>query len=216
MQYRDMQMQVFNNFIKDFQEDEKSLLEEPEYIEKQKDIEKREREEMKRLEKQVFRKDQQEVEEAYANGNIKLVRDRIIKSISEGVLKQHKVLAKVQAQYAESEAVVQKKRQEITVSLNKKTLLSRLCNDLLEKNCELYLKHEQMLEEERIERQGLAANFGEQMKEVQVELDVQKTKRQAEITENGELRRQIQKAIDDYREKEANYRSKMESHGKVI
>jgi hypothetical protein len=34
-----------------------------------------------------------------------------------------------------------------------------------------------MLEEERQERLRLAANFNEQMKEVQVELDVQKSKR---------------------------------------
>lgn len=55
--------------------------------------------------------------------------------------------------------------------MNKKKLLERLCQDLLDKNCELYLKHEQMLEEERQERQRLAGNFNDQMKEVQVELD---------------------------------------------
>ena len=37
----------------------------------------------------------------------------------------------------------------------------------------------------------MAANFGEQMKEVQVELDEQKRKRQAEINENQELRNKI-------------------------
>lgn len=75
--------------------------------------------------------------------------------------------------------------------MKKKQLLQNLCNNLLEKNCELYLKHEQMLEEERRQRQQLAANFGDQMKEVQVELDEQKAKRQKEIDENGELRKQI-------------------------
>lgn len=68
--------------------------------------------------------------------------------------------------------------------MNKKNLLNNLCNGLLEKNYELFLKHEQMLEEERIQRQGLAANFGEQMKEVQLELDEQKKKRSEEIAEN--------------------------------
>ena len=75
--------------------------------------------------------------------------------------------------------------------MKKKTLLQNLCNNLLEKNCELYLKHEEMLDEERKQRQLLASNFGEQMKEVQVELDEQKAKRQKEIDENGELRKQI-------------------------
>jgi hypothetical protein len=58
---------VLNNFLKDFQEDEKALHDYGESgvpAEKQRDIEKREKEEVKRLEKQVFKKDQVEVEEA--------------------------------------------------------------------------------------------------------------------------------------------------------
>jgi hypothetical protein len=73
-----------------------------------------------------------------------------------------------------------------------------------------------MLEEERRQRQILASNFGEEMKEIQVELDKQKGQRQKEIDENGDLRKQIQSAIDIYREKEANYRAKMDNHGKLI
>jgi hypothetical protein len=182
---------VLNNFLKDFQEDEKALHDYGESgvpAEKQRDLEKREKEEVKRLEKQVFKKDQVEVEEAYANGNLKVLREKINKSITEGVVKQQKVLAKIQAMFAESEAIVSKKRQEIQTAINKKKLLEGLCHSLLDKNCELYLKHESMLEEERQERLRLAANFNEQMKEVQVELDVQKSKRQAEINENTELR----------------------------
>ena len=86
-----MQLNVLNNFLKDFQEDEKALHDYGESgvpAEKTRDIEKREKEEMKRLEKQVFKKDQVEVEEAYANGNLKLLREKINKSITEGVVKQ--------------------------------------------------------------------------------------------------------------------------------
>lgn len=94
-----MQFTVFNNFIKDFQEEEKALTidlsENVMVADKQKDIEKREREEFKRLEKLIFKKDQQEVEEAFANSNAKLLRDRISKTINEGILKQQKVLARV-------------------------------------------------------------------------------------------------------------------------
>jgi hypothetical protein len=50
-QYKEMQLAVFNNFLKDFQEDEKQLMQEPSFVEKERDIEKREREEIKRLEK---------------------------------------------------------------------------------------------------------------------------------------------------------------------
>ena len=49
-------MQVFNNFIKDFQEEEKSLKDEPNFGDRQKDFEKREKEEFKRLDK-IFKKD---------------------------------------------------------------------------------------------------------------------------------------------------------------
>lgn len=89
---------MLNNFLKDFQEDEKALHDYGESgvpAEKQRDIEKREKEEIKRLEKQVFKKDQVEVEEAYANGNLKLLREKINKSITDGVVKQQKVLAKI-------------------------------------------------------------------------------------------------------------------------
>lgn len=85
-----------NNFLKDFAEEEKSLLEEPAWlIEKHRDIEKREKEEMKRLEKQVFKKDAQEVDEAYANNNLKLLREKVLKSINENVVKQQKQLTKI-------------------------------------------------------------------------------------------------------------------------
>lgn len=73
-----------------------------------------------------------------------------------------------------------------------------------------------MLEEEREERQRLATSFGNQMKEVQVELDAQKMERNAEIDENSALRGKIQKAIEEYRKKEEQYKAKMDSHGKVI
>ena len=75
-----MQLGVLNNFLKDFQEDEKALIEYGENsvsLEKQRDIEKREKEELKRLEKTIFKKDHVEVEELYSNNNLKLLKDRI-------------------------------------------------------------------------------------------------------------------------------------------
>lgn len=59
----------------------------------------------------------------------------------------------------------------MSAALNKKNLLHSLCKGLLDKNYELYLKHETMLEDERTARQGLAAAFGDRMKDVQAELD---------------------------------------------
>ncbi len=90
-QYKNMQLQVYTNFVKDFEEEEKSLLldeSDPAFFtERQRDLEKREREEMKRLEKQVFKKEMLEVEEAYVNGNLKQLRERMMKSINENILK---------------------------------------------------------------------------------------------------------------------------------
>ena len=192
-QYKEMQMSVFTNFIKDFQEEEKSLTDQQHWDtlmqDKQRDIEKREREELKRIEKAVFKKDSQEVEEAYQNGNLKMLHARLSKTVSESIAKQLKVLARAQAQHQEMEAAVAKAKNDINIALNKKAMLNKLCMTLLDRNCELFGKHEQMLEEERAERQRLAASFGDQMKEVQVELDKQKEKRQEEIDENQALRK---------------------------
>jgi polyhydroxyalkanoate synthesis regulator phasin len=63
-------------------------------------------------------------------------------------------------------------------------MLANLCKGLLEKNYELYLKHESMLEEEKDERQKLAQNFQDQMREVTQELEIQKRKRVEELGEN--------------------------------
>ena len=99
--YKDMQMQIFTNFLKDFQDEEKNLLVEPNFVDKQKDIEKREKEEHRKLEK-LFKKDQVEVEEPYSNGNAKALRDRIGKTIQE-IQKQQKQLTKVQASHTQTE-----------------------------------------------------------------------------------------------------------------
>ena len=81
-------------------------------------------------------------------------------------------MTRAQASHAQAELAVVKAKKDIDLALMKKTMLNRLCMDLLDKNCELFLKHEQMLEEERLERQRLASSFGDQMKEVQEDLDV--------------------------------------------
>ena len=54
---------------------------------------------------------------------------------------------------------IEKVKGEVNVALKQKELLHKICFDLLEKNYELYLKHEEMLEVEKVERQSLAQNF---------------------------------------------------------
>lgn len=186
MNYKEMQLQIFRNFTKDFDEDEKNLKEEPSFTDRQKDYEKREKEEFKRLEK-VFKKDQQDMEEAHGSNNPKVLRDRMAKTILE-IQKQVKSLQRVQDSQKAVDAELNKVRNDIQTSLNKKQMLYNLCMALLDKNHDLYLQHESMLEEERVERQSLAANFQDQMKDVSTELEAQKVKRTLEITENQEVR----------------------------
>ena len=98
-----------------------------------------------------------------------------------------------------------KVREDVNKNLSKKNMLASLSKGLLDRNSELYLKHETMLEEEKEERQKLASNFSEQMKEVTHELEVQKLKRQEELQENQAIRLKIQEAINEYKKKEAVY-----------
>ena len=83
----------------------------------------------------------------------------------------------MQREHSEAEEHVEKAKADIQSTLKKKLMLNNLCMSLLDRNYDLFLKHEKMLEEERAERQRLANNFGDQMKEVQMELDEQKVKR---------------------------------------
>ncbi|CDW74702.1 UNKNOWN [Stylonychia lemnae] len=223
-QYKDMQLQIYNNFLKDFQDDEKTLLIEPahHFAEKLRDNEKREKEEFKKVEK-ILKKDAGEIEELYQNvsaqssnvNQLKAFRDRIAKTITE-ITKQQKSNAKQQQICSNQDQLVNKMKSEIQSSMNKKNMLANLCNGLLDKNYDLYMKHEQMLEDEKKQRQGLASQFQEQMSEVTKELEQQKQARGQELKENQEIRSKIQKAITDYKVKEEDYRSKMESHGKII
>lgn len=155
------------------------------------------------------------MEEAHSSNNPKVLRDRMAKTILE-IQKQVKSLQRVQGSHEAVEAELNKVRGEIQTSLNKKQMLYNLCMALLDKNHDLYLQHESMLEEERVERQSLAANFQDQMKDVSIELEAQKVKRTEEITENQEIRTLIQSAITDYKKKEESYRGKMDQHGKFI
>jgi len=93
LQYKTMQMEVFTNFIRDFEQEEKTVLDldlvnHVGLADKQRDIEKREREELKRLDKMVIKKELNEVEDVYNGGNAKALRDRIAKTINTTIYKQ--------------------------------------------------------------------------------------------------------------------------------
>jgi len=220
--YKQVQMEVLFKFVKDFEDEEKLMKKEPDLLlqERHKDFDKRDKEETKRIEK-LIKKEAGEVEELYHNtiasnpSSVKSLRDRVAKSISE-LLKQQKALEKVQGAVKLQEQGIDKVKADVATALKQKDMLHKICFDLLEKNYQLYLRHEEMLEEERKERQNLAAGFQDQMREVSLELEGQKKQREAELQENQEVRAKIQAAITDYKQREEAYRARMESHSKGI
>lgn len=75
---------------------------------------------------------------------------------------------------------------------------------------DLYLQHEIMLDDENKKRTQIAESFQEKMKGLSADLNTRKTERQSKFDTNQEVRDKIQKAIDDYKVKEEDYKKKME------
>ena len=67
---------------------------------------------------------------------------------------------------------------------------------LFEKNYQLYLKHETMLDEEKQRRQSLPDDFQGEMAKVQEVLNKQKEQRNVELEENKAIREKIRVAIE--------------------
>lgn len=83
-----MQLEIYSNFVKDWKEEEQALMEEGNQADKNKEIEKREKEEFKKLEK-LFKKESQDIEEIFNDSSLnpavkaKTLKDRIAKTILE-------------------------------------------------------------------------------------------------------------------------------------
>lgn len=144
-----------------------------------------------------------------------MVHDKILRTIGN--------MRKVSKQYetirGENQAFVDKineNRASIESSMKKKNMLAMICDQFLKQNYELYLKHETMLDEENEKRHKLAEEFQSKMSLLQEEINVHKEGRQKAYDENQAIRLQIQKAIDDYKVREENYRGKMEEFNKEV
>lgn len=85
-----------------------------------------------------------------------------------------------------------------------------MCDAFMKKMADLYLQHELMLEDENQKRTQIAEQFQEKMKGLSADLNVRKAERQSKFDTNQEIRDKIQKAIDDYKVKEEDYKKKME------
>lgn len=92
---------------------------------------------------------------------------------------------------------------QTTKDLKAKDMLSNLCNAVLKKNHDLYLKHEMTMDEERAYRKQLADECQNKMTAINDDLNSQKTERVAKIEENNSLRTNINEAINGFKEKES-------------
>ena len=61
--------------------------------------------------------------------------------------------------------------------MRNKTMLASLCEGMLKANADLYLKHELMLEEEKVERGKLGEQFQERMVKINEQLSSNKERR---------------------------------------
>jgi hypothetical protein len=194
--YKQAQLKMLNNFIKDFQDDEKSLYEPLDTQTKEADLDKRRREEGKKIDK-LCKKELHEVEEVYndrAGGlndeqRAKQLKDRIKKTLME-MTKMAKQANKITttSQSSVSVSVLEK---EVQANISKCSILKSLCNSILEKNYNLYLQHETMMQEEKKKRQELATEFNTKMEEIQGKINDQRDLRTTEIEENNAVRTKI-------------------------
>ena len=87
-----------------------------------------------------------------------------------------------------------------------------MSEQLLKSSCDLYLKHEIMLDEEKDKRADLATLFQGKMGSLQTEINGEKVERKEAYDKNEGIRNKIQAAIDDYKNKETDYQTKMGVH----
>ena len=96
--------------------------------------------------------------------------------------------------------------------LKTKNMLSTMCDAILKKNHDLYLKHEETMDEERLFRKQLADECQQKMTSINEDLNNQKQERVDKIEENNRLRTDINEAINGFKDKEGKYQTEMKEH----
>lgn len=118
--------------------------------------------------------------------------DKMMKIMND-TLKKNSFKRLAIAEEGRTESLFQKNDIDSSLSANikKRNMLEMMCKNILEKNYQLYLKHENMLDEERKKRKELADGFQGRMGEVTQEITDLKEERQAEFSANQEIRDKI-------------------------
>jgi hypothetical protein len=152
-------MSVYNTFLAEFEDDLDILNKDTDFAEKERELEKIRKDELKKCEK-LIKRDMNEWEEMFA-GNASLSKnakgvgqlgDKIIKLMDNNLRKQ----LKRGLQSEENRLEAHSNRDEVETNLNQnikvRKTLEFLCQSFFTKNHALYLKHETMLDLEKQKR----------------------------------------------------------------
>ena len=224
LEYKKSQQDIYDAITNSFKDDELFLKSEPDFSEKEKELEtKFKKDEEKKIDKQVKR-DMNEWEDLHSGNptlsthdrGMTMLGDKLAKIMNDSVRKSLKKLSI--AEEGRSECLFQTNEIEgnLTANIKKRNTLEIMCKAILEKNHQLYLKHELMLDEERAKRKELADGFQSRMGEVTKEITDLKEERQAEFAANQDIRQKIQDEVARYKKHEENYQKEMGEHQKKM
>lgn len=113
------------------------------------------------------------------------------KILNEGVHKAIKKALQSETSRYNSQQVAFQNENLIQENLKKKKMLETLSQAIFDKNYNLYLSHEKMLDEEKSKRSDLGKRFQDEMNEITQQINEKKEKRQAEYDENTAVRKKI-------------------------
>lgn len=154
------------------------------------------REERRKHERKI-KKDISDWEQFYQNVNgkkeqgVATIGDRLVKFMNEQLRKSLKKLTDTDAQRQASKTAVDEYLSAIQKNLRMRKTLEVMTEKIFDKNLELYINHEQMLDDEKLQRKALADAFAVRMDEMVKEINSIKEKRNTQMKLNSEVRDRI-------------------------
>ena len=109
---------------------------------------------------------------------------KLTKVMQDSVKKATKRNQLAESGRTQQEAVRDQIDSQLQQNLKKRKILENLCSSIFEKNYDLYLQHERMLDEEKAKRNELAEDFQKRMASVTEEINVLKEERNQALEEN--------------------------------
>lgn len=149
--YRAMQLEVFNQYLEKFGDMEISVNNEPITAERKKDLEKREKEELKKAERLVKKQMEEitEVADSSLKGEAKFLalKEKIMKSVKD-LNKAEAEFGKANGAKMEIEKFVENSKKDVVKANSQREILKKMCQQLLDNCCEHYLIHQKFIDQE--------------------------------------------------------------------